>query len=164
MLADLERLLTILDAARIEYIVIGGVAMSAHGSAHVTYDLDICYRRTKDNIERLCNALEPIHPFLRGAPKDLPFRFEPKTVQAGMNFTLVTDLGDLDLLGEVTGLGNFDAISPVSESKVYGDSEVRVVNLEALIRSKRAAGRAKDLSKIDELEALRDLKDRLKEG
>lgn len=82
--------------------------MVAHGSAHATFDIDFCYRRSMENIEKLSSALEPFHPRLRGAPKDLPFKFDGKTIKAELNFTLTTDLGDINFAGEVSGLGAFD--------------------------------------------------------
>jgi len=63
--------------------------------------------RTNKNMERLAKALQPFHPVLRGAPPGLPFRCDAKTIASGLNFTLTTDLGDLDFLGEVAGLGFF---------------------------------------------------------
>lgn len=67
MMPDPEKFITLLNKAEVEYVVIGGVALVAHGSARVTFDLDICYKCTKENVERLCNALAPYHPRLRGA-------------------------------------------------------------------------------------------------
>jgi hypothetical protein len=93
---------------------------------------------------------------LRGAPEGLPFRFDPPTIQRGLNFTLRTDAGDIDLLGELTGVGPFGSVKLESiEASLFGATYV-FINLEALIRSKRAAGRAKDLEVVAELEAIRE--------
>ena len=135
-------------------IVIGGLAAQAHGSARITQDSDFLYRRTKENIERLTAALAPHAPYLRGAPPGLPFRFDALTVERGLNFTLVTKLGDLDLLGEVTGVGNYDAVLPHATALAVFGHQALVIDLPWLIRSKRAAGRPKDLEAIAELEAL----------
>lgn len=105
MTPDSKRILTLLNNLSVQYIVIGGVAMVAHGSARATFDLHLCYERSKENISALSQALKPVHARLRGAPEDLPFVFDEKTIKAGLNFTLATDLGDLDLLGEISGLG-----------------------------------------------------------
>jgi hypothetical protein len=94
---DFGRLLAALVNAGVEFVVIGGMAATAHGSAHVTVDLDIVYRRTSDNIARLSAALLPLQPYLRGAPPGLPFRFDADTIKRGLNFTLVTLAGDLDV-------------------------------------------------------------------
>lgn len=111
---DIEQALRTLADGRVEFIVAGGVAGTLLGSARLTTDLDIVYRRTADNIDRLVAVLAPLGPYLRGAPPGLPFRWEAGTVQRGLNFTLVTALGDLDLLGELTGGGGYDALLPHS--------------------------------------------------
>jgi hypothetical protein len=129
----------------VEFIVIDGVATVAQGSAYATFDLDLCYRRTPENIERWCRALGPHHPRLGGVPKDLPFRFEAKTVQRGLNFTLATDIGDLDLFGEVAGLGAYDAVLKESEMREVFGKKCMVLSLAGLIKTKQAAGRKKDL-------------------
>jgi hypothetical protein len=152
---DFGRLLTVLTDAGVEFIIIGGFAATAHGSAHVTVDLDVVYRRTTENMARLAAALAPLQPYLRGAPPGLPFRFDVETIKRGLNFTLATSAGDLDLLGEAAGGGTYDAILPRSEIRDLLGLECRFVNLETLIHLKRAAGRPKDIERIAELEALR---------
>ncbi|MEW5720467.1 MAG: hypothetical protein AB1817_17720 [Chloroflexota bacterium] len=153
-MTQIEQLIAVLSQNQVSFVLIGGLAANAHGSAQLTFDVDVCYERTPDNIQRLCIALEPFHPYLRGAPPGLPFRFDPPTVSAGLNFTLTTDLGDLDLLGEVSGLGSFDQVVTASERiRLFGFA-VWVLSLEGLIRSKKAAGRPKDLNALPELEAL----------
>jgi hypothetical protein len=151
---DFSRLLTVLTCANVEFIVIGGFAATAHGSAHVTVDLDVVYRRTTENINRLVAAVEPLQPYLRGAPPGLPFRLDAETVKRGLNFTLRTTAGDLDLLGEATGCGSYDDLITHTEIRELLDLECRFVNLETLIRLKRAAGRPKDFERIAELELL----------
>ena len=153
-MTDFAHLLKCLTEGGVEFIVIGGFAATVHGSAHVTVDLDIVYRRTPENILRLARALEPLGPYLRGAPPGLPFRFDLPTIERGLNFTLATSAGDLDLLGEAAGGGNYDVLRPHSEVREVFDLECRFVTLEMLIRLKRAAGRPRDLERIAELEAL----------
>jgi len=143
--------------AHVDFIIIGGVAAAARGSARVTFDLDVCYERTRPNLERLSEALRPYHPRLRGAPDDLPFAFDATTIQRGMNFTLTTDLGDIDFLGEIAGIGQYpQALALADTMSVLGRS-YRVLSLEGLIRSKRAARRRRDLDALPELEALREM-------
>lgn len=153
-MTDFPRLLEVLVSGGVEFIIIGGVAATAHGSAHVTVDLDAVYRRTPENMARLAAALAPHQPYLRGAPPGLPFRFDIDTIRRGLNFTLVTTLGDLDLLGEATGGGTYDHLLTRSESRQLFGLDVRFVDLETLIHLKRAAGRPKDLERIAELEAI----------
>jgi hypothetical protein len=154
---DFGALLQVLADGRVDFIVIGGVAASAHGSARFTGDLDVAYSRTKDNIDRLIAALAPVHPYLRGAPPGLPFRFDRPTIQHGLNFTLTTDLGDFDALGEVAGGGTYEQLlAHTVELELYG-VRCRVLNLDTLITTKRAAGRPRDFEAIAELEILRDV-------
>ena len=152
-----ETIRTLYDAG-VEFAVIGGAAMGLQGSAHLTKDIDFCYSRTPKNIERLAKALEPFHPVLRGAPQGLPFRFDAKTITSGLNFTLSTDLGDLDFLGEVSGLGFFQEVLASSDVKEVGGVECRVLSLEGLIKSKTAAGRPRDLYVLPELRGLNEFK------
>ncbi|HEY8924874.1 MAG TPA: nucleotidyltransferase [Polyangia bacterium] len=153
-MTDFGRLLATLVGGGVEFIIIGGVAATAHGSAHVTVDLDIVYGRSLENVERLAQALAPLSPYLRGAPPGLPFRFDTATIWRGLNFTLTTTAGDLDVLGEATGGGTYEALLPHSETRQLLSLDVRFVDLETLIRLKRAAGRPKDLERIAELEAI----------
>ena len=146
----------ILVRGGVEFIVVGGAAATIHGSARVTRDLDIVYRRTPENIRRLVEALSPCDPYLRGAPPGLPFRWDEGTLRRGLNFTLTTSLGDIDLLGEVAGGGSYDALLPhTAPVRAFG-IECLCLNLEKLIQVKRAAGRPKDLEAIAELEALKE--------
>jgi hypothetical protein len=103
------------------------------------------------------SALKPYHPRLRGAPEGLPFLFDMETLSNGMNFTLTTDLGDIDLLGHLSGLGEFPAVALDAISMPLFGGEYRVASLDTLIRSKKAAGRSKDLNVLPELEALKEM-------
>lgn len=132
--------------------------MQMQGSAHLTEDLDFCYARSSKNLERLALALAPYHPRLRNAPENLPFRFDAATVKRGLNFTLLTDLGALDFLGEVSGVGDYEEVKKNSDVMAIFGMDCRVLSLQALIRSKKAAGRKRDLEVIPELEGLLDLR------
>jgi len=132
--------------------------MQMQGSAHLTEDLDFCYGRSGKNLERLALALAPHHPKLRNAPENLPFHFDAATIKRGLNFTLLTDLGALDFLGEVSGVGDYEAVKRNSETIAIFGMDCRVLTLEALIRSKKAAGRKRDLEVIPELEGLLELR------
>ena len=153
---DLERALQELSRAGIEFIIVGGVAAVIHGSARLTQDLDVVYSRTPDNITRLVAALAPHRPYLRGAPPGLPFRWDVETVRRGLNFTLTTALGDLDLLGEIIGGGSYADLLPHSVLVSLSGADYRCLGLRQLIHVKRAAGRPKDLEAIGELEAIRE--------
>lgn len=157
----LEETIRILYDASVEFVVIGGAAMGLQGSAHLTRDIDFCYARTPKNMERLAKALEPFHPVLRGVPPNLPFRFDAKTIAHGLNFTLSTDLGDLDFLGEVSGLGSFQEVLAASDVKDVGGVDCRVLSLDGLIKSKTAAGRPRDMYVLPELRGLNEFKKKI---
>ena len=159
-MTDFERLLRVLDAGGVAFVVVGGLAANAHGAIRTTRDLDVVYARTGDNLRRLALALEPLHPYLRGAPPGLPFRLDEPTLRAGLNFTLTTSAGDLDLLGDVAGGGAYEALLPHSRQLELLGARCWCVDLETLIHLKRAAGRPKDFEALAELVALREERDR----
>ncbi len=151
-----DDLLARLSDSDVEYIVVGGVAATAHGSTRLTLDLDVLYSRTPENLERIVKALHGLNPYLRGAPAGLPFRWDSRTLQSGLNFTLTTDRGDLDLLGVIAGVGSYsEALAESVEMDAFG-RPLKCLSLEQLLRAKRAAGRPKDLEVIAELEEIRD--------
>ncbi len=156
MSVDYSRFFTALCRGSVEFILVGGTAANVHGSARLTQDVDILYRRSRENVARLAVALEPFHPYLRGAPPGLPFRWDAETIWRGLNFTLTTDLGPVDALGEIAGGGAYDALLPHTlEIEAFGQ-RMRCLEIRKLIEVKRAAGRPKDLEAIAELEALLD--------
>jgi len=151
---DFPRLVSALHQAGVHFIVVGGAAATAHGSARLTLDLDIVYERSPENIDRLASALQPLRPYLRGAPRGLPFVFDTDTIRRGLNFTLITDAGAIDVLGEIVGGGTWEALmSHTIEIPLFG-RVTRILDLPHLIHVKRAAGRPKDLDALAELEVL----------
>ncbi len=153
-MTDFSALIPSLVNESVEFIIVGGAAATAHGSARLTEDLDIVYRRTKKNIARLVQTLAPHHPYLRGAPPGLPFAWDESTVLRGLNFTLTTSLGAIDLLGEIAGGGNYENLLPDTERIQLFGVKCLCLNLERLIQTKRAAGRPKDFETIAELETI----------
>jgi hypothetical protein len=155
-MTDFERLLKSLSSSNVAFVIVGGVAATLHGSARLTTDLDIVYDRSTENVQRLVSALKPLTPYLRGAPPGLPFRWDEQTVRAGLNFTLITGAGPIDLLGEMTGVGTYAALAGHTVEVTLFGLTVRCIDVDTLIRAKRAAGRPKDLEVVAELEAIRD--------
>lgn len=92
---ELGRALKALCDEDVDFVIVGGVSATLHGSAQVTYDLDICYSRSADNLQRLAKALAPFHPRPRGFPDSLPFIWDEFTLRNGSLFTLTTELGDI---------------------------------------------------------------------
>jgi predicted nucleotidyltransferase len=150
-----RNLLASLHSNQVAFVVIGGVAATLHGSARVTSDLDVVYERSPENLARIVCALAPFQPYLRGAPPGLPFKFDAETLKRGLNFTFTTTEGPIDLLGEVSGLGAYKTVREQAvEAELFGVTYL-FLDLDGLIQSKRAAGRAKDLETISELQAIR---------
>ena len=153
-MTDFATLIRALCEAEVRFAIIGGVAATLHGSARLTQDVDIVYARDPGNLENIARALAPFQPYLRGAPPGLPFKLDQATLAAGLNFTLATAAGDIDLLGEVAGVGSYDAFAGHTiEVELFGQS-CKCVDLPTLIAAKVAAGRPKDLEAIAELRAL----------
>ena len=158
-MTNFRRLLDTLTEGAVEYIVIGGLAAQAHGSSLFTQDVDVVYRRTPENLDRLVAAVSPLNPYLRGAPPGLPFLFDAETLRCGLNFTFTTDAGPLDLLGAMAGGGRYEDLVPHAEAREVFGRDRLILTLPALIRAKRAAGRPKDLQAIAILEALLEERD-----
>jgi len=149
-----------MSTSGVECILIGGAAGIAHGAARLTLDVDFVYRRTPANLTCVVACLAPYKPYLRGAPPGLPFRWDVETLQRGLNFTLDTTIGPIDLLGEVTGGGNYEALLGDTEILQAFGVECRGLSLLKLIQVKRAAGRPKDFEAIAELEAIAEERQR----
>lgn len=149
---EFDRVLRSLADNRVEFVIVGLTAAIAQGAPLGTVDLDICYRRTQDNAARLAAALKPFHPRLRGAPEGLPFKLDDKTIMMGSNFTFVTDVGDVDILGHISGVGEYgDIHKNAVETEAFG-LRLRMMSLEDVIKSKKAAGRNKDKAQLPVLE------------
>ncbi len=157
-MVKVKEILNRLKFNNVKFIVVGGMAAIAQGSAYLTADIDICYAREKENLENLVKALTPFHPYLRGAPRDLPFIFDARTLKAGLNFTFSTDVGDIDLIGELSGIGYYDEVIKLSEETEIYNQKSYVLTLEGLIQNKKAVARKKDLELLTELEALREIR------
>ena len=155
-MTDFAGLIHAIADNHVDFILIGGLAAAAHGAIRTTKDVDVVYARSDANVARLAAALTPLAPYLRGAPPGLPFRWDVETIAHGLNFTLTTTLGDVDLLGEVTGGGDYERLLPhCIEIEVF-ERRLLCLDLNTLIHVKRTAGRPKDLEAIAELEALRE--------
>lgn len=158
MIPDYRAIVESLDRQNVDFVIVGAVALVLHGSARLTRDLDLCYSRDNGNLDRLAKALKPFAPTLRDAPSELPFTLDAPTLRGGLNFTLRSSAGDVDLLGELTGIGGYAAVRRLSVLMKLYDRDVAVLDLEGLERAKRAAGRLKDLSDLAEIREIRRLR------
>jgi hypothetical protein len=152
----IEKQVRLLANSNVDCVIVGGVAATLHGSEIPTTDLDVCYARDLMNLERLARALQSVHAHLRNAPSDIPFLLNAETLRRGLNFTFTTDLGSLDLLGEVRGVGYYEDVLPGSLIFELFGFPFAVVDLGKLVVAKRAAGRPKDLLVVAELEAIQE--------
>ena len=151
-----EAPLRLLGEHKVDCVIVGGIAALIHGSMLLTNDVDVCYARDPENLQRLAGALQSVHARLRNAPEGLPFILDAETLKRGLNFTFTTDVGDLDLLGEVRGVGNYDEVLAGSITVELFDYRFAVIDIGKLVIAKRAAGRPKDLIALPELEAIQE--------
>ena len=158
-MTDFRTLLEVLVDSEVEFVIVGGLAATVHGSARLTQDIDVVYARSEANLERLANSLERLAPYPRGAPPGLPFEWSAATLRRGLNFTLTTTGGYIDLLGEITGGGGYEDLLPHTlEIELFGH-RCLCLELDWLIRTKRAAGRPRDFETVAELLVLREERD-----
>ena len=153
---NLLKLLQLLSAAEVEFVIVGGIAIRSHGGNYVTEDLDICYSRTNENLKKIADVLLPLKPRPRNFPENLPYVFDWTTLQHGTNFTFETSMGDVDLLGEVKAVGNYEDLVRQSIRVDLDGHSTYILSIPALIIAKRAAGRPKDQAGLQVLEALEE--------
>lgn len=143
-----------LRANKIRFVVVGGLAATAHGSRRLTDDVDICYDLAEDNVARLARLLSKWNAYPRGIEVGLPFFMDARQFRSTPLMTLTTDEGFIDVLDFVKGVGRFAECRRRSVQVEAFDIRFRVLDLRALIDAKKATGRPKDLDQLPELEAL----------
>ncbi|MEM9019914.1 MAG: hypothetical protein AAGC44_05065 [Planctomycetota bacterium] len=157
--AGFEKVLDLLIRHDVRFIVIGGQAEQIMGSPRVTYDADFCYERSVDNLEKLASALKELKPTLRGAPPDLPFLLDAKSLALGNNYTFKTPLIPLDLLGWVEPIGTYNDLIVSAEYHPYKDGQIAVIALDDLIRIKEHINRPKDRDSLFQLRAIKQVRE-----
>lgn len=140
----------------VRFVLIGGLAGRAWGSPLITTDTDVIYDRSVANIERLATALQDLGARLRGADDDAPFLLDARTIEAGSSFTFNTSAGPLDVLGQASGVDDFERLYASGDDIDIAGVMIRVASLGDLITMKRAAGRLKDRLAVEELGALEE--------
>ncbi len=158
---DAAKLLRALVDAKVRFVVIGGIAAQILGSPTLTADLDICYERSADNLERLAGALSDLAAFRRGSPELATLALDARALRADDVFTLTTRYGSLDLIGNTDPDLTYDALLHDAVRVQVEGAPVPVAGLDDLIAMKRAAGRPKDRVELEILGALREELDRL---
>jgi hypothetical protein len=160
--ADFEpqAVIRLLGRHGVHYVLIGGLAAITYGAPLVTRDIDLCYARDLNNLQRLAGALSEVNAELRGADPGLPFRLDAQTLAGGDTFTFATDIGSVDVLATPAGTAGYEDLARTADRYELFGHQVLVASLDDLIRMKRACGRPKDLLAVEELSALRDEIDR----
>ena len=153
-----QALLTRLKDSGLEFVVIGGVCAVYHGVPVATFDLDICCPFGEDNVRRIESAVKDLHPVHRLTANKLPLEQTHSTFKDLKNVYLQTDLGKLDCLGEVAGLGDFKEVCRQSILHTMSFGAFRMLNLDALVAAKLAVGRGKDLDTVKLLLAIKERK------
>ncbi len=140
----------------VRFVVIGGIAGRLWGSPTVTNDLDICYARDTPNLEAVAGVLRRLGARLRGAPDDVPFQLDARSLANGDHFTFATRAGNVAILGHPAGSTGYDGLRARATAMDVGGLEVWVVSLDDLIRMKLTAGRPKDRVEAEVLAAVRE--------
>jgi hypothetical protein len=156
-----DRLLGTLTAHNVDFVVVGGIAATLLGSASDTFDLDICPATDAGNLDRLGNALVDLGARLRGIEESAPFTPDGAALARVEILTLETESGPLDVLMRPGGAPPYEELRRRAERKDIGAFSVLVASIDDLIAMKLSAGRPKDLLMVDELEAIRRLRERL---
>lgn len=136
--------------------MVGGFAAVAHGVTLLTQDIDVCCRFTVDNLMRIQDALSDLHPVHRMPHQRPPLRLTPQTAVDFRNLYLETDWGQLDCLGEIRGVGDYDRVLAQSIEIQLPGGPCRILGIDALIRAKQAMGRDKDRETILQLRAIKE--------
>ncbi len=154
-----KALLTRLNEHGVEFVIIGGVCGVLHGVPLVTFDLDVCCPFSPGNLRRVEAAVKDLHPYHRLTPGKLPLEFSDNLVARLKNLYLQTDLGKLDCLSEVKGIGDYHDVFNSSELHNTSHGKFHMLSLDALIAAKEAVGRARDLTAVKLLRAIKERKE-----
>lgn len=145
---DVDRIVAVFGRHGVDFVVIGGIAVLAHGHPRATFDLDFTADLAEDNMRRLAAALEELDAVVRGVDAELldVDPTDPEQLATGANWTFTTSAGWLDFMPAADGARDYEEIA--SDAVPVRDGAFRVVGLDDLIRMKRASGRRKDLDDI----------------
>jgi hypothetical protein len=152
---NLSELVRRLIAAQVEFVLVGGFAAVAHGATLVTRDVDICRRFTEANLMRIQAAFADLHPTPRSRP-DMPLQLTSEPCAALKNLYLKTDLGVVDCLGEVLGVGDFGEVLKHSVQVELPYGKCRILDIDALIRAKEAMNRNHDKMTVMQLKRIKE--------
>jgi predicted nucleotidyltransferase len=152
--ANLNQLLQRLCDAEIDFVIVGGFAAMLHGSSLVTRDLDVCALLTGENVAKLREVLRDLKPTHRLSSPRLSFLDLVERDDKLKNLYLETELGPVDILSSIMGVGDFERVRAQSLEIELGGRRCRVISVEDLILAKESLGRDKDLLAAKELRAV----------
>jgi len=156
--SDFLNLLERLVRADVDFVIIGGFAGVVHGCTYVTQDIDICCDFSPATLLALQRAILDLHPVHRMTPKRKKLKLTEQTCGQFKNLYLDTDIGQLDCLSFIDGLGDYSQTKRESELVEVEEMKVRVLSLDALIKSKKSMSRPRDKEAVLQLEAIKKLK------
>lgn len=159
-----QALLVRLQDSGLEFVVIGGLCVVYHGVPVATFDLDICCPFGEENVLKIESAVKDLNPVHRLTANKLPLEQTRSSFNDLKNVYLQTDLGKLDCLSQVTGLGSYEQVLKQSIMHSMSFGQFRMLNLDALITAKTAAGRQKDLDAVRLLQAVKERRAQQKES
>jgi hypothetical protein len=149
------QLLERLCRAGLDFVIVGGFAGVVHGSSTLTRDLDICAWLDESQLGKLRAALIDLNPVHRISTTPWSLFDRPAPGESINHCYLQTDLGPLDVLSSITGVGGYQRIASQALPIRLGELQLKIISLDDLITAKEALGRSKDLLVASELKALR---------
>lgn len=152
---DIKTLLNLLSKNNVKFVIVGGFAAVVHGSSMVTEDIDFCTSFDRENMKNLMDALKSLNPRHRLIKEDRPISESAEQLAAFKNLYLTTDLGYIDLLGNIMGVGDYKDVEKHSVSIKLFDIDCKILDMDSLIKSKKLMGRYKDKQVVLELMALK---------
>jgi predicted nucleotidyltransferase len=156
-MSDCPSLLQRLTHAHVDFVIVGGYAGVVHGCTYLTQDVDICCDFSADNLLALQRAISDLHPVHRMTPSRKPLELTPENASEFKNLYLDTDLGRLDCLSEVQGIGPYEHVKQASQPIEVEGMRLRVLTIDALIAAKEAMHRPRDREALRQLKAIRKL-------
>jgi len=157
MKKDFVHLLERLVQAEVDFVLVGGFAGVVHGCTYVTQDIDICCDFSGENLLRLQEALSETQPVHRMTPRRKKLELNEKNCSEFKNLYLDTDIGQLDCLSFIDGVGDFEHIKKACVTIKVADMQIKVLSLDTLIASKKALNRPRDNEAVRQLEAIKEL-------
>jgi hypothetical protein len=145
---------------RVDFVIVGGVAVVLHSTPRLTKDLNICYSPQQENLDALGRTLVELKARLRGIGEDVPFIPDGRTLRGTQTLCLTTSVGDIDLLVNPEGAPKYETLHRHADIMELADHQVRVASIKDLLAMKRAAGRLQDLVDVESLEIAGHLRHR----